>query len=148
MNHTTAELLLIISTTFFLSVLMFLAGPLRKVMNKMDNSAAKQFITLLFQLGQRTPFLLIVTNLTALGMIPYFIAYGFRNWWFIAGLAVFILAGIIAKAAKVPVYKKIMSLDADGREWAEERQNMHKANMFQAAATFVSIGLMTVGLFF
>jgi hypothetical protein len=148
MNRTTAELLLIISTTFFLSVLMFLAGPLRKVMNKMDNGATKQFITLLFQLGQRTPFLLIVTNLTALGMIPYFVAYGFRNWWFIAGLAVFLLAGVAAKAAKVPVYKKIASLDAGSREWAEERQKMHKANMFQAVFTFASIGLMTLGLFY
>jgi hypothetical protein len=148
MNKKTAEILLIISTVFFLSVLILLAEPLRKVMNKMDNKASKQFVSLLFRIGTRSPFLLIVTNLTALLMIPYFIIYGFGNWWFIAALAVFIIGGCVAKAIKVPVYKNIEILDVDNPKMMEQLQKMHKGNIFQAILTFISVCMMTIGLFY
>jgi hypothetical protein len=147
MTQTTAELLLIVPTIFFLSVLMFLSGPLRSTMNKMDNAASKQFISLLFQLGQRSPFLLTITNLTVIGMIPYFIVYGFNNWWFIAGLTTLIISASIAKIIKLPIYKQITLLDADTPKWTEAKLSMHKANIFQAAFTFIAVCLMAIGIY-
>ena len=147
MNQTTAEILLIISATIFASVLLFLAGPMRRVMNKMDNSASKQIISLLFQMGQRSPFLYIATNLTGLAMIPYFIFFGFNNWWFTAGLAVLVLAAGVAKIVKVPLYKSTKDLDANDPRWIAAQKKWHNGNIYQAIFTFVAVCMMTIGLF-
>ncbi len=147
MNQITVEVLLIIPLVFFLSVLMFLAGPLRSVMNKMSPNASKEFISQLFKLGQRSVFMLTITNITALGMIPYFIIYGFNNVWFTSGLALFIVTASVAKVYKLPIYKKITTLSATSPEWMNARSKMHKGNGLQALFTFIAICVMTVGFF-
>ena len=144
MNQTTAEILLIIPLIFFLSVLMFLAGPLRSVMNKMSPKASKEFISLLFKLGQRSVFMLTITNVTVLGAIPYFIIYGFNNVWFTSGIVLFIITASVAKIYKLPIYKKITTLSATSPEWMDERRKMHKGNGLQALFTFLSLCIMAI----
>lgn len=148
MTKTTAEILLIISATIFASVLVFLAGPMRRVMNKMDNSASKQIITLLFQVGPRSPFLFIATNITGLAMIPYFIFYGFNNWWFTAGLAILLIAGSVAKIVKVPIYKNAKELEASDPKWIAAQNKWHNGNLFQAVFTCIAVCMMAIGLFY
>jgi hypothetical protein len=147
MTQTTAEVMLIIPLVFFLSVLVFLSGPLRSVMNKMDRNASKQFISLLFTLGQRSAFLLTVTNISVLAAIPYYIVYGFNNVWFTVGIVVFLVAASVAKIVKLPLYKKITLLDANTAEWADARQKMHVGNILQALFTFIAVCIMTASLF-
>ncbi len=148
MNKTTAEILLIISATIFASVLMFLAEPMRRVMNKMDNRASKQIISLLFQIGPRSPFLYIATNLTGLAMIPYFIFFGFSNWWFTAGLAILLVAGSVAKVVKVPIYKTAKELDAEDPKWMAAQKKWHNGNLYQGIFTCLAVCMMTIGLFY
>jgi hypothetical protein len=148
MSKNTAEILLIISATLFASLLLFLAEPMRRVMNKMDNGASKQIISLLFQIGPRSPFLYIATNLTGLAMIPYFIFFGFSNWWFTAGLAVLLVAGGVAKVVKVPIYKTAKELDAEDPKWLAAQNKWHNMNLFQAVFTCLAVSMMTIGLFY
>ena len=146
MTQTIAELLILFSTSFFLSVLLFLAGPLRAVSNKMDADASRQFVRLLFQFGKRSPFLLLVTNLPVLGSIPYFIAFGFNNWWMISGLIVFTVAASVAKVVKLPIYKSVSVGEMSDAQWQQELKSMNIANVLQALCTAIAAGLMVVGL--
>lgn len=147
MSRTISELLIIFSTTFFLSVLLFLSGPLRKVVNAMDSSTSRQFIYLLFDVGKRSPFLLLVTNLPVLGSIPYFVTFGFNNWWMISGLILFTAAASVAKVVKLPIYKAASTSLMGEAEWRNALRKMNTANALQAASTSIAVCLMVAGLF-
>ena len=126
-------------------LLIFIAGVLRKVMNDMDEAAFKQFLTSLVRHSKRSPFMLTVLDIPLLGAIPYLYFYGFGNRWLIAGLALWLVAGGIAKLIKLPVYKAVAALDAgDVARLEEARRNVNAGNMFQAILNSVAVLLALV----
>lgn len=126
---------------------MFLAGPLQSVTNKMDASASRRFITLLFELGKRSFFLNIVTNLLFLIGVLYLVFFGFNNWWMVSGLIVFTVIKGVAKVVKLPIYKKAAASGISDEEWKRILKKMNRANMFQAFGTAIAAGIMLFSLF-
>lgn len=145
MTRTLAEILLFGLLAMNAALLIFIAGVLRKVMNDMDEVAFKQFLTSLVRHSKKSPFILTVLNIPLLGAIPYLYFYGFGNRWLIAGLALWLVAGGIAKLIKLPVYKAVAALDAgDVARLEEARRKVNAGNMFQAILNFVAVLLVLV----
>ena len=145
MNQTLAEILLFLSVATNAALLIFIAGVLRRVMNDMDDPAFKHFLGSLYRHSARSPFMHTVLTIPFFGAIPYFYFYGFRNRWIIAGLALWLVAGCISKAIKVPIYKTVAALEnGDSAGLRRERQKLNAGNMLQAILDFAAAALMTV----
>lgn len=145
MTRTLAETLLFGLLAMNAALLIFIAGVLCQVMNEMDEVAFKQFLTSLVRHSKKSPFILTVLNIPLLGAIPYLYFYGFGNRWLIAGLALWLVAGGIAKLIKLPVYKAVAALDAgDVARLEEARRKVNAGNMFQAILNFVAVLLVLV----
>ena len=147
MTRSFAEILLLIPTTLATGLLMFVAGVIQKIMNDLDEATFQRFMRLLEKRAMRSPFALIVSTIPFAGAIPYFIFYGFSNWWFTAGIVVFTIASVVSKSLNLPIYKRIFALDSgDAARLSEERRKLQSANILRAAIQFVSVVLMVVGL--
>jgi VIT1/CCC1 family predicted Fe2+/Mn2+ transporter len=136
MTRSLAEILLIGFLAMNASLLIFIAGVLRKVMNDMDESAFKAFVDSLVRHSKKSAFMITVLDIPFIGAIPYCFFYGFANRWLIAGLALWLIAGCIAKAIKFPIYKTVASIQAgDGLLGLREaRRKLNAANLFQAVS--------------
>jgi len=145
MTQTLAEILLFASVAINAALLIFIAGVLGNVMNDMDELEFKYFVESLYRHSTKSPFMLTVLNMPFVGAIPYFYFYGSGNQWITAGLAIWLIAGIIAKAIKVPVYKTIAA--AGGGEvlrLREERRKLNAGNLLQAILNLVAAAVMII----
>ena len=126
---------------------MFVAGVVQGVMNDMDEAEFQRFLTSLYQHAIRSPYALTVSLLTFVGAVPYLIFYGFRNWWFIAGLILWTVASVVSKVFNLPIYSRIFALESsDAAGLKEERRNLQSANIWRATLSFASVVLMVIGL--
>ena len=59
----------------------------------------------------------MVTILTipAIGAVPYFYFFGFGSRWILAGLALWLVGGAIAKIINLPIYKAVAKLEIRAR---------------------------------
>lgn len=147
MTRTLAEILLFASLAINAALLIFIAGVLRKVMNDMDEPAFRQFVVSLVRHSKKSPFMLTVLNIPFLGAIPYFYFYGFANRWLLAGLALWLLAGAVAKTIKLPIYKAVAALEAgDAARLRDERRKLNAGNMLQAILNSVAALLVFIPL--
>jgi len=147
MNESFVEILIIIPSALYTGYLLFIAGVIQNVMNQMDQASFQNFLNLLDKTAMKSPYAIIVGSLTYLGMFPYFIIYGFGNWWFTAGILVFIIASIISKSLNLPIYKRVHSLaNSNLALLSVERKKLQSANRIRALIQSVSISLMTIGL--
>lgn len=130
MTKTLAEVLLLASLAINAALLIFLAGVLRKVMNDMDDPQFKQFVVSLVRHSKKSPFMVTVLMIPFFGAIPYFYFYGFANWWLVAALALWLVAGAIGKAMKLPIYRAVET--AKAIKVGEQRRKLNAGNMLQA----------------
>ena len=144
MSRTFSETLLFASLVLNATLLIFIAGVLRKVMNDMDALAFRHFVDSLVRHSKKSPFMIIGLNLPLLGAIPYFYFYGFANRWLLAGLTLWLVAGSIAKAIKLPIYKTIATVEATDAQLHDARRRMNAANLFQAALNSIAALLALV----
>ena len=150
MTRSFTEILILVLNIASADTLALIAGSIQKVMNNMDEAAFQNFVKQLHKSLQRSPYQLITSTLQIITLIPYFIIFGFSNWWFTAGAVVSVAAStFVSKPLILPTYKKIyISLDSSDvaglREW---RRKLQTRNRFRAAIQFVSVILMVVGLF-
>ena len=142
MTRTLAEILLFTSLAINAALLIFLAGVLRMVMNDMNESEFKQFVVSLVHHSKKSPFMLTVLNIPFLGAIPYFYFYRSANRWLLAGLALWLVAGAIGKAMKLPIYQAVEIGDAT--KLREERRKLNAANMLQAVLNSLAAVLALV----
>ena len=142
MTRTFAEILLFASLAMNAALLLFIAGVLRSVMNEMDESAFKQFVVSLVRHSKKSPFMLVTLNIPFLGAIPYFYFYGFANRWLLAGLALWLVAGVIGKTMKIPVYKGIEVGDA--AQLSDARRKLNAGNLLQAVLNSMAVILAAV----
>jgi hypothetical protein len=108
MTRAIAEILILIPSVLYTGYLLFIAGVVQNVMNKMDEATFQHFLNLLDKTAMKSPYAIITGTLTFIGMFPYFIFYGFNNWWYTAGLIVFLIASIISKRLNLPIYKRVL----------------------------------------
>ncbi len=148
MTKHIAEVLLFTPSVLATGFLIFVAGVIQHVMNDLDESTFHRFLKLLDKYATHSPYTVGVSSITFIGMIPYFIFYGFDNWYFTAGLAIYLIASIISKSFNLPIYKRIFTLNEnDSDNLRIERVQLQKANVLRAAIQLVSIILMMIGLF-
>ncbi|MGA8086216.1 MAG: hypothetical protein WCA10_02845 [Terracidiphilus sp.] len=142
-----AEISLFASVAMNAALLAFIAGVLRKVMDDMNASAFKSFVDSLVYHSKKSPFMLTILNAPFVGAISFVYFYGLGDRWIIAGLALWFVAGVVAKILKVPVYKKIAALEeSDGVRLSEERMKLNKGNLLQAGLDSVAAILMLLGI--
>jgi hypothetical protein len=146
MTRTFAEILLIIPAVLNTGFLMFIAGVIQGVMNDMDAAAFKRFLTVLHKHALKSPYAVTVASITFVGMVPYFIFYGFHNLWFTAGLILWTVASIASKVFNLPIYERIFALESsDVIRLREERRKLQSANILRATLSFASVVLMVIG---
>lgn len=86
--------------------------------------------------------MVITLNLPFLGAIPYFYFYGFSNRWLLAGLALWLVAGAIGKAMKLPLYKAIEV--GEEAQLRALRRTLNTGNVLQAVLNSVAVVLAAV----
>jgi hypothetical protein len=148
MTKTFAETLLFASVAINAAFLIFLAGVYRKMMNAVDGPTFKTLTALLYRYSAVSPFMIIVLNLPFIGAIPYYYFYGFGNWWLTSGLIIWLVAGSIAKAYKVPAYKASVAIkkeDDDPDHLNKLRSKLNIGNSFQAILYTVATVVMALG---
>lgn len=116
-------------------------------MNDVDEATFKRFLTELYKHALRSPYAIGVSSITFVGMIPYFIYYGFSNWWFVAGLFLWVITSIVSKSTNLPIYNRVFALkSSDVTQLREERRKLQSANILRATLSFASVVLMVIGL--
>jgi hypothetical protein len=86
MTRSFVEILLLVPTALCAGFVGFLAGVTQAVMNDLDEATFNRILTLLHTRALRSPYAIGVSSITFVGMVPYFIFYGFSTRWFTAGL--------------------------------------------------------------
>jgi len=148
MTQTFTEILLLVASALATGFLIFIADTVQKVMNDLDEASFHNFLKLLDKRAVRSPYAVGISTVTFIGMIPYWIIFGFHNVWFSAGLIVFTLASVMSKSLNLPIYKRIFALEStDTLKLSEERIKLQRANMVRASIQAVSIVLMTIAFY-
>ena len=145
MTQTFAEVLILIPSTLTTGYLMFVATVLQRVMNDLDEATFGRFVPLLLRKATRSVYAVVSSSITFVAMIPYFIFYGFRHWWFTAGLVFFVLSSVAGKLLNLPIYSRIAALGSDDvAPLKEERRKLQSANWVRTLLCFVSTVLMAI----
>ncbi|WP_431914914.1 hypothetical protein [Nonomuraea jabiensis] len=150
MTRSYFELLILLLNLASADALAVIAGVLHKAMLTLDERTFRNFLKPLHKGAQRSPYLIITATLHVVLFIPYFIIYGFDNLWFTAGAIVAVAAStFISKPVILPTYQMIYDkLDpADTAAISTWRDILGRRNKFRAAIQFVSVALMTIGLY-
>jgi hypothetical protein len=147
MTQEFAEVLLLVPSALATGFLVFIAGVVQRVMNDLDEATFQRFLMLLDKRATRSPYAVTVSTVTFIGAVPYFIFFGFDNWWFTAGIILYFVASIVSKSYNIPIYKRIFALaSSDTDQLREERRKLQSANRLRATIQFASIVLMVIGL--
>jgi len=73
--------------------------------------------------------------------------YGIGDRWIVGGLATWFTAGVVAKILKIPVYKRIATIEeVDAGHLAAERRRLNNGNLLQAVLNSVAALLMFLAL--
>ena len=148
-TQTFIEIIILVPTTLAAGFLLVISGVIQKVMNDLDEVTFKYFLSRLEYRAMRSPFALAVSLITSFAAIPYWICFGFNNWWFTAGLAAWFVASVISKILNLPIYKKIKELtNSQTEEIKKERLKLQTANSLRAWLTLIPVVLMVVGFIF
>lgn len=145
-TQTFIEIIILVPTTLAAGFLLVISGVIQKVMNDLDEVTFKFFLTRLEHRAMRSPFALSVSLITSVAAIPYWICFGFNNWWFAAGLILWFVASAVSKILNLPIYKKIKELtNSQSEEIIKERRKLQTANSVRAWLTFIPVVLMVIG---
>jgi hypothetical protein len=157
MTQAFAEILLLVPTALTTGFVLFVAGVIQGVMNDVDEFTFKHFLTELTKHALKSPYVISVSSITFVGMIPYWMFYGFSNRWFSGGLILWVITSIVSKYTTIPIYRRVTGLQFTGfkkisaqatkdvAKLREERRKLHRANILRATLSFLSVALMTIG---
>jgi hypothetical protein len=158
-TQTFAEILLLIPTALTTGFVMFLPSVIQKIMNELKEAEFKRFLTLLTKYALKSPYAITVSTITFVGMFPYWIYYGFSNWWFSAGLIIWTITSVISKYTTLPIYSRVTGRKFPGyrrfpeiavkdvKRLKEECFKLQTANILRATLSSISVVLMIIGFF-
>ena len=145
MSAPFLEALILVSNALGTGLLLFVARVVQKIMNEMDETTFKHFLTSLDKKAEHSIYAIAVSLLPIVLAIPYFIMYGFHHWWFTAGIAVWTLASVMSKVFNLPIYRWIEAPEnTDVAQIKEKRRQLQRANNLRASVSFLSVILMTL----
>jgi len=143
MNETTAEALILAINALGAGILVFIAGPLQKIMNDMEELAFKRFMNTLDRTVMKNPFAVTTATLPIIAALLYFPIYGFTHWWFTAGFLAWMIGSTVTKVSNMPVYKWVGKPEnVDPEELRRQRRILGRANNWRAWITLGSVILM------
>ena len=146
MTQSFVEILLLVPTALCTGFVIFIAGVIQGVMNDLDEVAFKRFLTMLHTRALRSPYAIVVSSITFIGTVPYFIYYGFSNGWFTSGLVLWVITSIVSKVTTLPIYKRVDDIpSSDVVRLNEERRKLHRANILRATLSLATVVLMVIG---
>jgi hypothetical protein len=147
MTKNFIETMLFGSVAINAALLIFFAGVFRKMMNAVDAATFKSLTTLMVRYSTKSPFMIFALNIPLFLAIPYYYGCGFGNWWITAGLVLWLVAGSLAKAYKLPVYKALAKLQiTEVEEIQKARGKLNSGNIFQAVHYVVATVLVALGI--
>lgn len=142
MTQFRIDVLLFGSMAMNAALLLFIAGVLGKTMNDMQEDSFQHFLSSFVNHSSRSPVMITMLNLPAIGGAFYLYQYGFGNRWMVAALICWIMGGAAGKIYKVPLYRRIAKLPSeDIQQLAAERMRLNAANMGHAACNCVALAL-------
>lgn len=145
--QTSLEVLLLVCTSLTTGFVAFATGPFQKIMEKGDVAAFKKLLSELTDSALKSFFLLGFSLATLLGMIAYWVLYGFGNLWFSAGLILWILTSVISKMTRLPIYERVKVMEStEVDKLKEERRKLHFTGILSLALTLAIIVLMLIGV--
>lgn len=127
-------------------------------MDDMEAAEFKRFLTSLVAHATRSPVAILASTITFVGMFPYWYFYGFNNWWFSAGLILWVITSAVSKQMSLPIYSRVtgrkfpaykarLQIDAtDAAALEKERRKLRRANLIRAGLSLASVAAMVIGL--
>ena len=148
-TQNSIEILLLVSTSLTTGFVVFATGVYQKIMNGVDEATFKILLAELSKNALKSPFIIGLSLVTMLGMVPYFYYGGLSNIWFTAGLALWIITSIIAKMTRLPIYKRVGDLDSSETiQLRAERERLNRTSILNAGLSITIVLLMVIGLLF
>lgn len=146
MTRMFAEILLVAPMILNTGFLIFIAGVIQGIMNEIGEGEFKRFLARLHKHATRSPYTVIVSSVTFVGVIPYFIFYRFHNGWFTAGIVLWFIASIVSKSTNLPLYDRIFAIeDDDVTQLRDARKKLQGANIVRATLSLASVILVLIG---
>jgi hypothetical protein len=150
MTQTFAEILILVVSTLFAGLIFFVTFVLTPVLNDLDEATFGHFVTLFYRHATTNVYEIVASSITIVAGIPYLFFYHFNHWWFIAGLLVFLASSCVGKILKLPMYKRVAELDAQGgtdkAALAFERRRWNTGNLLYSLFCVAFVALMVVQL--
>ena len=142
-SQVTAEVIILTMTALGAGILMFVAGVVQKIMDDMDEQEFKRFLNKLDKTAMTEPFAVTIATLPVIALVPYFVVYGFGDWWFTAGLAVWLLGGSVVKSTNMSVYSWVANPENKNPEGLRrQRRKLHLSNNARGWISLLSVVLM------
>ena len=143
MSEVQAEIMILTLNALGAGLLMFISGVLQRIMNEMDELEFKRFLNKLDRTAMSDPFAVAVASVPILAVLAYFILFGFGQWWFTAGVAVWVVGSAMTKVVNMPIYQWVADENnTDRAELAEKRRKLQFGNHIRAWTTLASVILM------
>jgi hypothetical protein len=150
MTQTFAEILILVVSTLFAGLIFFVTFVLTPVLNDLDEATFGRFVTLFYRHATTSIYEIVASSMTIVAAIPYLFFYHFTHWWFIAGLLFFLAGSSVGKFLKLPMYKRVAELDAQGgtdkAALAFERRRWHTGNLLYSLFCVAFVALMVIQL--
>lgn len=146
-NQLTIETLLLVFTALTTGFVVFASGVFQNIMESVDEATFKKLLAELTNNALKSPFIIGLSMATAIGMIPYWIFYGFGNLWFSAGLILWLITSVVAKMTRLPIYKRVQELESSNiKELNEERKKLHSTSVLSWSLSVTIVILMLIGI--
>lgn len=104
MTKTAAEVVIIAINALGAGILLFVSGVVQKMMNGLEPPEFKSFAKALGPAAMSDRFAVAIATIPIFAVFYYFVEFGFRQWWFTAGIAVWMGASSITKIVNLPIY--------------------------------------------
>ena len=124
-------------------ILLFVSGVAQKMMNDLEPPDFKKFANTLGPAAMSDPFAVAIATIPIFAVIYYFVEFGFRHWWFTAGIVFWMGASSITKIVNLPIYNWLKDpANTDAEQLKKKRRTLGLANAWRAWLTLVSVILM------
>ncbi len=144
MTETTIEAIILTINALGAGILLFVSGVEQKIMDKLEPLEFKKHLNMLNPAAMRDPFAVSIATIPILVVIFYLVKYGFHQWWFVAGIILWMIGASITKVTNMPVYIWVADpKNTDPEELKKQRRKLALGNHWRAWITLLSIVVMS-----
>jgi hypothetical protein len=143
MSEVAAEVIILAINALGAGILLFVSGVTQRIMNEMEPLQFKKFANALGRIAMSDPFAVAIATIPIFAVVYYFVAFGFRHWWFTAGVVVWMIGSSVTKVVNLPIYNWLKDpKNTDPEELKKKRHTLGLGNAWRAWLTLLSVILM------